>query len=132
MKISPNSKCPCGSGKKYKKCCQIFHKGAIAKDALSLMKSRYSAYAVGDAEYIIKTTAKENKDYMDNKAKWKEEIKAFHKNNIFEKLKIVEYIEDSNSATVEFEAYISGEVMREKSHFIKQDNKWLYLDGEIK
>ena len=24
IKINPNEKCPCGSGKKYKKCCQMF------------------------------------------------------------------------------------------------------------
>ena len=55
MKISKNSKCPCGSGKKYKECCYKYHKGANPPNALLLMKSRYSAYAAGDAKYIIKT-----------------------------------------------------------------------------
>ncbi len=58
MKFSKNSKCPCGSGKKYKICCFRLHKGLLAKNALELMKSRFSAYAVGDANYIIKTTHK--------------------------------------------------------------------------
>ena len=47
-KFSINSPCPCGSGGKYKKCCQKYHKGALAKDALTLMKSRYSAYALNE------------------------------------------------------------------------------------
>ncbi|MCT7612512.1 SEC-C metal-binding domain-containing protein [Aliarcobacter butzleri] len=38
MKISVNSLCPCGSLKKYKKCCKIFHdnikKGLIKKNGV--------------------------------------------------------------------------------------------------
>jgi len=56
MKISKNTKCPCGSGKKYKDCCFRWHKITNAPNALLLMKSRFTAYAVGNAEYIIKTT----------------------------------------------------------------------------
>jgi SEC-C motif-containing protein len=41
MKLSVNSPCPCRSGEKYKKCCQIYHKGAIAKDALFSEKSSF-------------------------------------------------------------------------------------------
>ena len=67
MKFSPNNPCPCGSGKKYKKCCQIYHKGKIAKSALELMKSRYSAFAVGDIDYIIKTSTFQ-KDFDDLKS----------------------------------------------------------------
>ncbi len=44
MKVLINSACPCGSKNKYKRCCQIFHKGGIPKTALELMKSRYVAY----------------------------------------------------------------------------------------
>ncbi len=130
-RISVNDPCPCGSGKKYKKCCQIFHKGAMPKDALSLMKSRYSAYAVGDIEYIIKTTDIENPDYTDNLSSWRESISDFSKNNNFERLEIVEYIDNGDNAIVEFKAYISGVVMRERSRFLKRDGKWLYLDGDV-
>ncbi len=52
-KPSPNLPCPCGSGLKYKKCCQKYHKGALPSTALLLMKSRYSAYALGLADYIM-------------------------------------------------------------------------------
>ncbi|HHD72452.1 MAG TPA: zinc chelation protein SecC, partial [Epsilonproteobacteria bacterium] len=27
-KYSPNLPCPCQSGRKYKKCCALYHKGA--------------------------------------------------------------------------------------------------------
>ncbi len=131
-KISLNDSCPCKSGKKYKKCCHIYHKGAMPKDALTLMKSRYSAYAVNDANYIIKTTAIENPDFTDDIKSWKKSILDFSKNSDFQDLKIIEYIDNGDSAVVEFEAYISDTVMKERSRFTKRDGKWLYVDGDIK
>ena len=77
QKISPNTLCPCGSRQKYKKCCQVYHKGASAKTALLLMKSRYSAYAVGDANYIVKTTHENNGDFSSEVKAWKQSIDAF-------------------------------------------------------
>ncbi|MEA2050584.1 MAG: YchJ family metal-binding protein, partial [Campylobacterota bacterium] len=55
MKLSLNSKCPCGSGNKYKKCCQPFHKGILPQTALQLMRSRYCAFSITNYKYIIKT-----------------------------------------------------------------------------
>ena len=61
MKLSVNSICPCGSLKKYKKCCKLFHDN-IKKpsNALELMKSRFSAFAFFKSDYIIKTTHQKN------------------------------------------------------------------------
>ena len=121
-KFSPNNPCPCGSGKKYKKCCQIYHKGAIAKDALTLMKSRFSAFAVGDIAYIIKTSTFQ-KDFDD--------LKSFSDMCEFKMLEILEHSKDS----VTFKATIfCGEAdnsFTEKSHFIYQDGRWFYESGEI-
>lgn len=47
--------CPCGSHLDYGDCCGRFHEGAAAPDALSLMKSRYSAFVKGRADYLLKT-----------------------------------------------------------------------------
>jgi len=130
MKITKNSKCPCGSGKKYKECCFKYHKGAKPKNALILMKSRFSAYAVGDANYIIKTTHKNSPHYEEDKLQWIKEIKEFSKSN-FKKLEIIEFTENENEAFVEFKAYIDDYIMHENSRFIKEDI-WYYIDGEIK
>ena len=54
--------CPCGTGKAYAKCCQIFHLGAYPDTAEQLMRSRYSAYALRDAQYLIKTHQLPEKD----------------------------------------------------------------------
>jgi len=121
MKFSPNNPCPCGSGKKYKKCCQVFHKGKIAKTAITLMKSRYSAFAVGEIDYIIKTSTFQ-KDYSD--------LKNFSKACEFKKLEILDY----NKDTVTFKAIIfcNGEdaSFSEKSYFIFKDGRWYYDRGE--
>ncbi|GAB6044743.1 YchJ family protein [Caminibacter profundus] len=130
MKISKNSKCPCGSGKKYKECCYRFHKGSNPKNALELMKSRYSAYAAQNANYIIKTTHKNSPHFEKNKDEWIKSIKEFSKSE-FKKLEIIEFVDGENEAFVEFKAFIDDYVMREKSRFIKED-KWYYVDGEFK
>ena len=127
MKISKNSQCPCGSGKKYKDCCFKYHKGANPKNALLLMKSRYSAYAVGKANYIIKTTHKSSPHFEENKEKWVEEIKTFSKSK-FKKLEIIDFIDGEKEAFVEFKAYIDDYVMYEKSRFIKED-RWYYMEA---
>ena len=122
MKFSPNSPCPCGSGKKYKKCCQIYHKGKIAKTPLELMKSRYSAFAVGDIDYIIKTSTFQ-KDFDD--------LKSFSEACEFKKLEIL----DSKENFVTFKATIicNGEdnSFCEKSFFVFKNGRWYYDFGEI-
>ncbi len=128
MKISKNSKCPCGSGKKYKECCFRFHKGSNPRNALELMKSRYSAYAVGDANYIIKTTHKSSPHYEKNKKEWIDSIKEFSKSN-FKKLEIIEFIDGEKEAFVKFRAYIDDYIMEENSRFVKED-KWFYVGVE--
>ena len=128
MKTSKNSKCPCGSGRKYKECCLKYHKGANPKNALELMKSRYSAYAVGDANYIIKTTHENSPHYEQDRLEWIKGIKEFSKSE-FKKLEIIKFIDGENEAFVEFKAYIDDYVMHEKSRFIKED-KWYYMEGK--
>ncbi len=123
-KISINSACPCGSGKKYKKCCMSFHKGAIPKDALTLMKSRYSAFAVGDIKYIIKTSIFQ-KDFDD--------LKIFSDSCEFKKLEILEFLNGKNEAFVTFKATVfcnqKNNSFREKSRFVKIDNRWFYKEA---
>ncbi len=124
--------CPCGSKIKYKNCCQRYHKGARTKDALTLMKSRYSAYAVGEVAYIIKTTHPDNPDYHDNKKEWRKSIMDFCQKNNFLDLEILSFEEKNPYAFVTFKASLSSGILHEKSRFIKSGTIWLYLDGEFK
>ncbi|MEW6551996.1 MAG: YchJ family metal-binding protein [Campylobacterota bacterium] len=135
MKFSINSKCPCGSGEKYKKCCGIFHKGANPKNALLLMKSRYSAYVVGEVNYIIKTTHPDNKEYKSDLAEWKRDIKSFSDETDFVRLEVFDFIDGVEEAFVTFRVTMKLEdtytFFTEKSRFLKVDGRWLYVDGEF-
>lgn len=136
MKLTVNSPCPCGSPLKYKKCCKVFHDNIKNPlNALELMKSRFSAYAFKQSNYIIKTTHKENQDYSENILEWKKEIEIFSSNTDFDKLEILEFIKGEIESFVTFRANLfqnkNDVSFIEKSRFKKEDNIWLYVDGEF-
>jgi len=124
--MSINSKCPCGSKEKYKKCCKTYHDGRVPKNALLLMKSRYSAYALGDAKYIQKTA--KNQDDLQS-------IKDFSDATTFQKLDIISFEDGETEAFVTFRAtlHIKGKdnSFSEKSKFVKENDRWYYVDGEV-
>lgn len=52
----PTERCPCLSGEAFSECCDRFLSGAAdAPTAVQLMRSRYSAFVVGDTEYLLAT-----------------------------------------------------------------------------
>jgi SEC-C motif-containing protein len=131
MKLSPNAPCPCGSGRKYKKCCQPYHKGARAPDALTLMRSRYSAYAAGQSRYILRTTHPDNPDYTDDTAAWQTSIDAWCASTEFRRLEILDSKEEEREAYVTFRAVFGDGEMTERSRFVREDGVWLYIEGEL-
>lgn len=98
------------------------------------MKSRYTAYAVKNAKYIIKTTHPENIDFKTNEIIWEQEILDFSQNFTFEKLTIIDFIENDVISFVTFKAQITsnGEdhTFTEKSSFKKINNSWMYVNAE--
>ena len=135
MKFSVNSLCPCGSKKKYKKCCKIFHDGKIPNTALELMKSRYCAYSVGNSKYIMNTTHVLNCDYSENKNTWEKHIKQFMTDTSFNSLEIIEFIDGLTESYVTFKANIEinniDSSFVEKSKFVKEKSRWFYLSAEF-
>src|SRR4029453_3124096 len=52
----PSDRCPCLSGSSYAECCGPFLAGAAdAPTAAQLMRSRFTAYVVGDRGYLLAT-----------------------------------------------------------------------------
>lgn len=48
--------CPCGSAVEYSLCCYRYVSGAqVAPTPSHLMRSRYCAFVMKDADYLIKT-----------------------------------------------------------------------------
>lgn len=133
MKIPPNDQCPCGSLKKYKKCCKVFHDGTNAKTAEQLMRSRFTAYILNDANYIIKTTHKSNQEYTLNIESWKKDIMNFSDYTEFLGLEILESVEGKEESFIKFNAILKqGNLdasFTENSRFLKVENRWFYVDG---
>lgn len=126
-------RCPCHSGKLYETCCEPFHKGQLAPNAMLLMRSRYAAYALKLAEYIMKTTHPDSPQFKRNSSAWNNDILYFCQNTLFEGLEIGEFVEEGSKATVTFLAKLiqngTDASFIEKSSFEKLDQRWLYLKG---
>lgn len=126
--------CLCHSGESYASCCAPFHRGNAAPNAQALMRSRYSAYALGNVHYILKTTHPDNPDNQIPLDQRKKQINAFCKATIFEDLEILDFSEEGDIASVTFYAHLSqnGKDVSfvEKSQFVKVRGRWLYLGGK--
>ncbi|GAA0924624.1 YchJ family protein [Nonomuraea longicatena] len=120
--------CPCGLPASYDECCGRLHRGpARALTAERLMRSRYSAYAVKDAAYLLKSWHSSTRpDQL-----------GFERGLRWEGLEVVAVTGGSavhTEGTVEFVARFSrrgqsGE-MRETSRFVREAGEWVYLDGK--
>ena len=132
-KFPPNCLCPCGSNKKYKKCCKVYHDGIKPSKAVDLMKSRYTAYAICNSDYIVQTTHENNSDYTHDINTWKQSIEDFSKYSEFRSLEILDFIDGDSEAFVTFKANIFQDnkdvSFTEKSRFLKKNDKWYYVDG---
>ncbi len=121
--------CPCGQGN-YQHCCQPLHVGqAHAESASQLMRSRYSAFALQQIDYIVQTTALGQQASLDVDA-----IADWSKSNQWLKLEVLNSNEklDKNHAQVEFKAhYHDGkqtQIHHEISHFVQHQARWYFLD----
>jgi SEC-C motif-containing protein len=120
-------RCPCG-GASYATCCGPFHGGAAAPTAEALMRSRYSAFALGLAAYLRDTwhpaTRPADLD-LDNGLEWR-------------RLQIVDTARggpEDESGVVEFRAAhrsaAGAGVLHERSRFTRVDGRWVYRDGDL-
>lgn len=133
--IEVDSPCPCTSGDPYKSCCRRFHRGVPVENALQLMRSRFSAYALNLPEYIVETTHPASPEFSSNLFSWKRKLSRFCQSSDFKKLDILEFKEKNSLATVTFVAYVyQGEhdvTFTEKSFFEKIRGRWLYRGGQL-
>lgn len=134
--INLDAPCPCMSGNSYKRCCQPLHAGEIPKNALELMRSRYTAYVLNLPDYLIRTTHPASPQYMENRELWKQKISNMAVHSSFEGLEILEFKEKGSIATVTFTCRLmqGGEdaTFTEKSYFELFKGRWLYRIGQFK
>lgn len=119
--------CPCGSGQAYGRCCSPLHEGNAATSAEALMRSRYCAYVLKLADYLLaswhESTRPSELDLEADSTKWLGlELKRAKQ-------------QDQSHATVEFVARYRiagrGHRLHELSRFILQDGRWFYIDGDM-
>lgn len=127
--------CPCKSGNTYANCCRPFHQGLLPDTALTLMRSRYSAYALCMPTYIIHTTHPGSPQFSYDTAQWAQKISDFCMNTEFKDLEILHFLENPTFATVTFIAHLTQNKkdtsFTEKSYFEKIKGKWLYRSGQL-
>jgi SEC-C motif-containing protein len=124
----PITRCPCLSGETYDECCGRLHRGvAHASTAEQLMRSRYSAFAVGDADYLLATwdssTRPDDLD-LDPALRWyRLDVLSTSGGGRFDQTGIVEFRAfyrhpDANGS------------QHEVSHFAREGGMWRYVGGE--
>lgn len=121
--------CPCGLPLSYADCCGRYASGNTpAPSAEALMRSRYSAYTLGQEAYLLATWHPSTRPATldlnaEPQAKWLGLLVKSHRQT------------DDNRAEVEFIARykIGGRAYRlhETSRFVREQGQWNYLDGDI-
>lgn len=132
---SKQTPCPCCSRKAYANCCHKYHTGVVPENALALMRSRYSAYALGTSKYLIETTHSESPHFVKDQKQWLHQIQSFSKQVSFDGLEILETQLSDPESFVLFVAHLSKGgadlTFTEKSRFVKVGQTWKYFDGKI-
>ena len=124
--------CPCG-GARYADCCARYHAGAAAPDAEALMRSRYSAYVLLLAPYLLATWHTSTRPPELNLAgEPGDGQEAMRWLGLTIKRR---QTTGDDAALVEFVARykIAGRASRlhETSRFVREDGRWYYVDGKV-
>lgn len=125
----PLIKCPCCSGISYQNCCKPLHAGEKhAETAETLMRSRFSAFAIPNGDYLMRTTLPAKRKYHS-----KEELQEWGEINQWIKLEIVNTPAINK---VEFKAFYIDEHGTEQIHhelsvFQKMSDRWFYVSGDF-
>ena len=121
--------CPCQSNKPYTDCCEPYHLGYAAPTAEALMRSRYSAYVKNDAKYLYKSWSKLTRP---SKKALKQEsgnewlgltIVSTEEGSLFDSEGVVEFI-------ARYQLDGKEQQLHETSRFTRENEKWVYLDGQ--
>ena len=116
--------CHCGLPSPYDACCGRLHLGAAAATAEALMRSRYSAFARGDSDYLLRSwhsTTRPAFVELDPDQVWDGlVVLSTTGGGLFDQ-----------EGTVAFRALYTHRgatsELRENSRFVREDGRWVYL-----
>ncbi|MET7773268.1 YchJ family metal-binding protein [Nocardia sp. NPDC005366] len=127
--MTQSQPCPCRRGEPFDECCGPVLAGQrSAPSAEALMRSRYTAFAVGDVDYLLRSwhSTRRPRDLdLDPDQRWLYlDIVRSERGGPFD-----------DAGTVEFVAHYRADGVRgslhEVSRFVREDGAWVYLDGVI-
>jgi SEC-C motif domain protein len=124
--------CPCGSGKEYEGCCLPLIRGERpAETAEELMRSRYTAHAKKEIDYVIDTTAAVQREKINRR-----QVENWAGRSEWLSLQITGTEAggaEDEKGTVEFTAHYrdKGKKIehREIAEFKKEEGRWYFVDG---
>lgn len=119
--------CPCGSGQVTDGCCGPLLRGeSQARTAQELMRSRYTAYALGDLDHVFRTWHPRTRPAElapDEATQW----------TGLRVLDVMAGGPDDTDGVVEFEASFTDaagkSVLRERSSFVRRGPRWVYVEA---
>lgn len=128
--MSVNINCPCGRKKQYEQCCERIHKDIFkAETAEDLMRSRYTAFTLGDVNYLMQSQHTSTKEEAQ-----KEEIRKWAKSVQWVRLDVLNRtkgLEKDTEGTVTFKAIFKEggrwDEIYENSTFCKENGHWVYV-----
>ena len=127
--------CPCGAGPALEICCGPYLDGAVKPaTAEALMRSRYTAFAVQNLDYVFSTNDPSTVGKLDRESteKWSHE-------STWHGLEIISTEDGGQSddrGKVEFIASFTYEDELQRHHelaeFRRIDKRWYYHDGRVR
>ena len=130
----PPRRCPCGTGLSHAECCGPLHDGtAAAATAEQLVRSRYSAFALGDAGYLERTwdpATRPRSLTLDPDVRWTGlEVLATTGGGLFDAEGTVAFRAHSRAGG---EEHVQAEhTHEERSRFRRVEGRWVYVDGDL-
>lgn len=127
--------CVCGSRDPYLRCCGRFLSGAEQPATPELlMRSRYAAYALGDAGYIIETTDPDGPCFESDRDAWEQSVLEFSRTCDFEGVAVHSTSVEPETGRVHFTARLRRKredvSFEEHSVFVLRDGRWLYHSAD--
>lgn len=122
-------RCPCTSGDTFGSCCGPVIDTGAAPTAVRLMRSRFTAFAVGDTGHLLRTwhpSTRPDRLDLDDDVRW-------------QRLDILDQVAGGpfdDRGVVEFRAFYRDAAGRgtlhERSSFVREGRVWLYVDGVVR
>ncbi|MDY6812031.1 hypothetical protein GIY30_07545 [Gordonia sp. HNM0687] len=120
-------RCPCTSGLTFGECCgPVLGGRRRAPTAEALMRSRFTAFAVGDREYILDSwhpRTRPRRLAVDDAAQWyRLDVESSTGGTPFDTTGEVTF-------TARYRENGERKALRQRSRFERRDGRWVYVDG---